>query len=413
MMPLVNLEDYKYELPAERIANFPLENRDDSKLLRVNRLDNSITHHQFKDISKLFPINSELFINTSKVISARIPVIKETKGKAEIFLIEPIAPFTEYNLALRVRNNATWKCIIGGKNIKAGDELFADLGEKYGVVKFLVIEKDGNEANVSFDLTENKLSVADLLDKYGQVPLPPYIKRDAQESDKTTYQTVYANSEGSVAAPTAGLHFTKKALKRVISRGMQLNEVILHVGLGTFKPIDTDDVNKHEMHSERVIISKSVLEHLIVCLELNKNIISVGTTTTRTLESIYWLGVRLIENPELEILNDELLVEQQEPYIERENIPSSEAIKAVNAYFDKHKITSLVAKTKLFIVPGYDFRIVNILVTNFHQPDSTLILLVSAFLGEDLWRSAYNAALANEYRFLSYGDANLLIREMY
>ncbi len=413
MMPLVNLEDYKYELPAERIANFPLENRDDSKLLRVNRLDNSITHHQFKDISKLFPINSELFINTSKVISARIPVIKETKGKAEIFLIEPIAPFTEYNLALRVRNNATWKCIIGGKNIKAGDELFADLGEKYGVVKFLVIEKDGNEANVSFDLTENKLSVADLLDKYGQVPLPPYIKRDAQESDKTTYQTVYANSEGSVAAPTAGLHFTKKALKRVISRGMRLNEVILHVGLGTFKPIDTDDVNKHEMHSERVIISKSVLEHLIVCLELNKNIISVGTTTTRTLESIYWLGVRLIENPELEILNDELLVEQQEPYIERENIPSSEAIKAVNAYFDKHKITSLVAKTKLFIVPGYDFRIVNILVTNFHQPDSTLILLVSAFLGEDLWRSAYNAALANEYRFLSYGDANLLIREMY
>lgn len=413
MMPLVNLEDYKYELPADRIANFPLENRDDSKLLRVNRLDNSITHHQFKDISKLFPINSELFINTSKVISARIPVAKETKGKAEIFLIEPIAPFTEYNLALRVRNNATWKCIIGGKNIKSGDELYADLGENYGIVKFLINEKNGNEASVSFDLTDNNLSVSDLLDKYGQVPLPPYIKREAEESDKSTYQTVYANSEGSVAAPTAGLHFTKKALKRMINRGMHLNEVVLHVGLGTFKPIDTDDVNKHEMHSERVIISKSVLEHLIICLELKKNIISVGTTTTRTLESIYWLGVRLIENPELTIQNDELVVEQQEPYKDRNTISPIEAISAVNAYFDKNRIGSLVAKTKLFIVPGYEFQIVNILVTNFHQPDSTLILLVAAFLGIDLWRASYNEALANEYRFLSYGDANLLIREMY
>lgn len=412
MMPSINLEDYKYELPTDRIANFPLENRDESKLLRVNRLDNTISHYQFKDISKLFPINSELFLNTSKVISARIPVHKETKGKAEVFLVEPISPFIDYNLALRVRNKATWKCIIGGKNIKAGDELYADIQNSDKQIKFHIDEKDGNEAIISFDLSELNISVGDVLDKYGKVPLPPYIKREAQESDKTTYQTVYANAEGSVAAPTAGLHFTKKALRRMINRGLQINEVILHVGLGTFKPIDTDDVNMHEMHAERILISKSTIEHLLICTELNKNIIAVGTTTTRTLESIYWLGVRLIENPELKISNDSLIVEQFEPYQEREVVPVLDAIKAVNNYFENKSIQSLLVKTSLFIVPGYDFKFVNILVTNFHQPDSTLILLVAAFLGTELWKASYDAALSNEYRFLSYGDANLLIREI-
>ncbi len=412
MMPSINLEDYRYELPTDRIANFPLENRDESKLLRVNRTDNLISHYQFKDISKLFPINSELFLNTSKVISARIPVHKETKGKAEVFLVEPISPFTEYNLALRVRNKATWKCIIGGKNIKAGDELYADVQDSDEHIKFLIDEKEGNEALVSFDLSELNISVGDVLDKYGKVPLPPYIKREAQESDKSTYQTVYANAEGSVAAPTAGLHFTKKALRRMINRGLQVNEIILHVGLGTFKPIDTDDVNNHEMHAERILISKSTIEHLLVCTELNKNIIAVGTTTTRTLESIYWLGVRLIENPELEISTDSLIVEQFEPYQERDVVPVLNAIKAVNNYFEAKGIQSLLVRTSLFIVPGYDFKFVNILVTNFHQPDSTLILLVAAFLGTELWRAAYEVALSNEYRFLSYGDANLLIREI-
>lgn len=412
MMPSINLEDYRYELPTDRIANFPLKNRDESKLLRVNRLDDTINHYQFKDISKLFPINSELFLNTSKVISARIPVHKETKGKAEVFLVEPISPFAEYNLALRVRNKATWKCIIGGKNIKAGDELFADVQNSNEQIKFHINEKKGNEAIVSFDLTDLNMSVGDVLDKYGKVPLPPYIKRDAQESDKSTYQTVYANAEGSVAAPTAGLHFTKKALRRMINRGLQINEVILHVGLGTFKPIDNNDVNQHEMHAERILISKSTIEHLLICTELKKNIIAVGTTTTRTLESIYWLGVRLIENPELEISTDSLIVEQFAPYQERTTVSVLDAIKAVNNYFATKNIQSLLVRTSLFIVPGYDFKFVNILVTNFHQPDSTLILLVAAFLGTELWKAAYDAALLNEYRFLSYGDANLLIKEI-
>jgi S-adenosylmethionine:tRNA ribosyltransferase-isomerase len=198
----------------------------------------------------------------------------------------------------------------------------------------------------------------------------------------------------------------------MINRGLQVNEIILHVGLGTFKPIDTDDVNNHEMHAERIQISKSTIEHLLVCTELNKNIIAVGTTTTRTLESIYWLGVRLIENPELEILTDSLIVEQFEPYQERDVVPVLNAIKAVNNYFEAKGIQSLLVRTSLFIVPGYDFKFVNILVTNFHQPDSTLILLVAAFLGAELWKAAYEVALSNEYRFLSYGDANLLIREI-
>lgn len=413
MLPNIDLNIYKYDLPNERIAMFPKENRDECKLLKVNRETGTISHHKFSEIPHLLPLNSEMFINTSKVISARISAQKSTSGKAEIFMVEPLTPFPEYNLALSVRTISTWKCIIGGKNIKAGDILYAEAPIANCRFEFRILTKEDNNATVEFDLTNYNMSVADFLEHFGKIPLPPYIKREVTDNDKITYQTVYANALGSVAAPTAGLHFTKKMLKKLLASGIAINELVLHVGLGTFKPIATDDINQHDMHSERIIINKSTLEHLIVCLELNKNIVSVGTTTTRTLESIYWLGVRLIENPNLEIDFTSHVVTPDEPYKTREEVSPIDSIKAVNEYFDKHEILTLVAYTKLFIVPGYRYRLVNILITNFHQPESTLILLVAALLGTELWKQGYNAALADpDYRFLSYGDACLFFNNI-
>lgn len=413
MLPKLDLSIYEYTLPQERIALFPTEKRDECRLLFTSKVSGEISHHRFKDVVKLIPLNSEIFVNTSKVIAARIPVVKSTGGKAEIFLTDPVSPFSEFNLALHVRNKAEWHCIIGGKNIHAGDKLFSDIPDTPHTIAFDIIQKEDNKATVGFDLTEFNMSVADFLDKFGKIPLPPYIKRETTDADKTNYQTVYAKPQGSVAAPTAGLHFTKTILKKFIAEGIPVNETVLHVGLGTFKPIDTDDINKHDMHAEKIFITDEMISKLIACVGLKKNIVAVGTTTTRTLESAYWLGVRLFENPELKIAADEIVVTPDDPYTERKEVSAFDALNALLKYLKDNSLTTLNVFTRLFIVPGYDYKLVNILITNFHQPGSTLILLVAAFLGRDLWKKAYDAALAiPDYRFLSYGDACLFIRRL-
>lgn len=410
MLPEINLAEYTYELPSDKIAFFPLEKRDESKLLIVDKIHNCISHNVFKEIPNLLPPNSAIFVNSSKVLFARILAAKTTGGKAEIFLTEPIEPTKEYNLALSQENTVKWKCIVGGKKINSGDTLVCIVQNKR--FEFKIVEKKGNDAVIEFNPSDIGLSVRDLLNAFGQVPLPPYIKRENIEDDKSTYQTVYARLEGSVAAPTAGLHFTKELIGKLKNSGLPINELTLHVGLGTFKPIDTDNLNEFDMHSERIILKKEDLYKIHKALKLNRNIAAVGTTSVRILETVYWIGVKLIENPNFIIQEDNNIFEQDFPYQKEISISPEESINELMTYMGKNNLEELTIRTKLLIVPGYNFRIVNIMITNFHQPHSTLILLVAAFLGKELWKNAYNTALESEYRFLSYGDANLLIRKI-
>ncbi len=410
MFPKINLSEYLYELPNDRIAFVPLEQRDQSKLLVVNTIDESISHHTFRDLIQLLPQNSTIFANSSKVLFARIAANKSTGGKAEIFLTEPIAPTSEYNTALAMKETVRWKGIIGGKHIRANGVLISEINNQK--LHFTIIEKEDNKAIIEFNPAEVNLTVHEMLNAFGQVPLPPYIKRNNNPNDKHTYQTVYANLEGSVAAPTAGLHFTKEMLEELKASGRELNELTLHVGLGTFKPIDTDNLEEFDMHSERIIINRINLEKILDALSKKQNIVAVGTTSARILESIYWLACTVMENPNNTLLYDTDVFEQDYPYSSNPKPTPSDAIAALLQYFKENGIEELTLRTKLLIVPTYEFKIVNILITNFHQPHSTLILLVAAFLGRELWHRAYSEALEKEYRFLSYGDANLLIREI-
>ncbi len=408
MFPKINLAEYSYNLPNEKIAFFPLENRDECKLLCVNKIENSIKTEIFKDLDKLIPKNTSLFINSSKVIFARIFTNKVNGGKAEIFLTSPISPSKEYITALDQKCKVIWNCIIGGKNIKTGDKLFYNYNSQ--IIEFTVSQKNGNEAIVEFDPSKINLSVREFLNQFGNVPLPPYIRRDNIIEDKMNYQTIYANLEGSVAAPTAGLHFTDLLMQKLNNKGFGIFELTLHVGLGTFKPINTDNLEEFDMHSERIIIKKSDILNLKNAIESKNNILAVGTTSTRILESIFWIGYKLIESPSLVLNYDTDIFDQFYPYKSTEKVSSINSINAILKYLDDNKINEITVRTKLLIVPGYDFKIVDMMITNFHQPKSTLILLVAAFIGKELWEKSYHFALENNYRFLSYGDANLLIK---
>ncbi len=447
----INLEDYNYSLPHEKIALFPLEDRAESKLLLVNRNRQEITHHIFNEISDLLPKNSVIFVNKTKVIAARLLMKKSTGGVVEILCVEPVLPSTDPQIALSAKERCRWKCIIGGKRVNAGTVLTSanevNLNTK-------IIEKSGQDAIVEFTwgnilrqaqsysrpqtadgrresitnyelritnedkakiltdngqlTTDNGISFADVLEKFGKVPLPPYIKREVENQDKNRYQTVYAESDGSVAAPTAGLHFTDEIINKIKNRGIGIEELTLHVGPGTFKPIDTDKISEHKMHSELIIVTKSLLENLLKSIIEKKYIIATGTTSLRTLESLYWVGQQILCNC-LIIKNDEFELGQWDAYKLPKDISAQESISAIINYLEKNNLNELRGRTELLIIPGYEFKIVNGLITNYHLPKSTLILLVAAFLGKDLWQKTYNEALNNNYRFLSYGDSSLLL----
>jgi len=405
--------DYTYSLPEERIAKYPLEERDASKLLIYK--DGIITDAIYKNIAESIPENSLLIFNNSKVVEARLLFQKPSGGLIEIFCLEPYDQYVDVTTAMQQKESVKWKCLVGGASKwKHGRVLEKKItsGDNQIILTATYIEKTTDSFIIELTWTPGELSFAELLHAAGAIPLPPYIKRSAEKSDKERYQTVYASNEGSVAAPTAGLHFTNHILNDLKEKNIQIDFVTLHVGAGTFKPVKSDTMQEHEMHAEFIDISPSTLENIIA--NSDNNIIAVGTTSLRTIESLYWLGVKqsLGISDELGRKPDRLLsLLQWEAYeLAEKNIPVKVALESLLEWMKKNKLERLVAKTQILIAPGYPFKIVNGLVTNFHQPQSTLLLLIASFIGKD-WKNVYNHALANSYRFLSYGDGCLLWRK--
>lgn len=391
----INISDYNYNLPDERIAKFPLEKRDSSKLLTY--VSGNVSTNVFSSLPEILPANSCLVFNNTRVIQARLEFFKSTGSRIEIFCLEPQEP-SSYELSLSSTQSCVWKCMIGNLKKWKGEVLKKEVGADNLVLEAERLETNGNTSYIKFSWN-NGVSFAEVLDLLGELPIPPYLNRKTQESDKTTYQTVYSKVKGSVAAPTAGLHFTPEVISALHDKGIKTMELTLHVGAGTFQPVKAEEIGGHAMHAEKVEVSKEFIKNLIENLG---NVVAVGTTSVRTLESLYYLGVQLHNG------DTSLLVNQWEPYESEKVLSAREALEAILNYMEKTQSNILYATTQIMIVPGYKFNIVNVLITNFHQPKSTLLLLLAAFVGEK-WRELYEYALNNDYRFLSYGDSSVLI----
>ncbi|MEM9390510.1 MAG: S-adenosylmethionine:tRNA ribosyltransferase-isomerase [Bacteroidota bacterium] len=392
----INLKDFIYELPEERIAKRPLENRSDSKLLLYK--DGTVNKDIFRNLDTNIEENSTLFFNDTRVIPARLHFYKETGAHIEIFLLEPLLPTSDVPSAMLVKNRCTWKSMVGNlKKWKDGQVLDLVLDDKVRL-RASIHDREKKLIDLSWN---GDYSFVDILQLAGKLPLPPYIKRDLDESDKERYQTVYSKQEGAVAAPTAGLHFDSDVLKRLSKKNINTSYLTLHVSAGTFQPIKVDNVTDHRMHHEQVEVTRQNVSQLLN----SENVIAVGTTSMRTLESLYWFGVDLINHGDA-VFN----VQKLRPYQNEPKLPSREDVcEAIIAYMDKHGLQKLSGSTEIFIFPGYDFKCCDGLITNFHLPGSTLILLVAAFIGSD-WRKVYDYALEHKFRFLSYGDSSLLMR---
>ncbi len=399
-------------MPDERIAKFPIARRDESKLLIYNK--GQIGHDVFKNITSYLPKGALLIYNNTRVIQARLHFRKTTGALIEVFLLEPYFPH-DYEQIFQTRNHCQWVCMIG--NLKKWRTISTDgVQEGKGIlVRTIMVgeqqvkltaslgceERTGHI--VSFNWDDASVSFADLLEAIGELPIPPYLNRDTEESDKITYQTVYSCIKGSVAAPTAGLHFTAAVLEDIDACGIEREEVTLHVGAGTFKPVKAQRIEGHEMHREYISVRRDTIQKLI---EHDGQAIAVGTTSVRTLESLYYIGCRICRNPSL--TEEQLPIEQWEPYDTPCDISVTVALQSIVDWLDRNGLTTLHSSTSIIIAPGYKYHIVKMLITNFHQPQSTLLLLVSAFIGDD-WHKVYDYALDNGFRFLSYGDSSLLI----
>ena len=400
----IKITDYNYPLPDERIAKFPLAQRDHSKLLlyRHGEVGEDVFYH----LPEYLPKGGLMVYNNTKVIQARLHFRKETGALIEVFLMEPADP-TDYELMFQTAGHCSWLCMIGNLKKWKGETLERtfDVNGEAVTLKAERLEDVGKSYRVRFVWNNAEVSLAELLDAVGELPIPPYLNRETQESDKTTYQTVYSKVKGSVAAPTAGLHFTPEVLAAIDRKGIDREELTLHVGAGTFKPVKSEEIQDHEMHTEYVCVHRETLEKLI---KHGAEAIAVGTTSVRTLESLYYMGVKLEQN--MDLSEEELHVNQWEPYENEaaKGVTPMKALENIVAYLDKHGLSVLHSSTQIIIAPGYEYKIVKMLVTNFHQPQSTLLLLVSAFLHGD-WHKVYDYALAHDFRFLSYGDSSLLI----
>ena len=396
----ISIEEYDYPLPEERIAKYPLPERDASNLLVLK--DNEIKKSQFKYVGEFLPQDTLLVFNETKVIRARLQFHKATGSRIEIFCLEPEK---DYQVAFSATSPVRWKCLIGNSKRWKEGKLAMELsvGGKPVVLSAERISQNDQYAEIEFSWTPENLSFASVLEAAGEIPLPPYLHRDAEPDDRDRYQTVFARYDGSVAAPTAGLHFTQPLIAALREQGFTFDEVTLHVGAGTFKPVSTDTIGEHAMHSETIIVRKSLIQNLIN--QIGKPIIPVGTTSTRTLESLYWIGVMLKEQG---LALRPLHVEQWFPYEDHAPMSATEALQIIVDYLDKHGLTRLEASTALMIAPSYKMHIITGLITNFHQPKSTLLLLVSALIGER-WKDCYRFALDNGFRFLSYGDSCLFL----
>ena len=405
----IHISDYNYPLPDERIAKFPLAQRDHSKLLVFENGD--ISEDIFYNITGHLPKGALMVFNNTKVIQARMHFRKETGALIEVFLLEPAEP-ADYELMFQTNGKCAWHCLVGNlKKWKEGQlSRSFDVNGKTVTLSVERLHEERTSHWVEFRWDNPDVSFAEILDAAGELPIPPYLNRDTQESDKTTYQTVYSKIKGSVAAPTAGLHFTDKVLADIDAHGIDREELTLHVGAGTFKPVKSEEIEGHEMHTEYICVNKKTIDKLIAH---GGKAIAVGTTSVRTLESLYYMGVKLHDNPNL--TEEQLHVGQWEPYDYAERLATEgtapldtiDALREISDYLDRNSRKALHSSTQIIIAPGFEYHIVNILVTNFHQPQSTLLLLVSAFVKGE-WRRIYDYALAHDFRFLSYGDSCLI-----
>lgn len=398
----IKISDFNYPLPDERIAKFPLSERDHSKLLVYRH--GAVSEDIFTSLPNYLEKGEMMVFNNTKVIQARLHFQKETGALIEVFCLEPAAP-NDYALNFQQTERCSWLCMIG--NLKKWKEgtLRRTVEVKGREVVFTATRKEacGTSHWIDFNWNDAELTFADLLEAVGELPIPPYLNRKSEESDKRTYQTVYSKIKGSVAAPTAGLHFTERVLKALDEKGIDREELTLHVGAGTFKPVKSTEIEGHEMHTEYVSVKRSTFVKL---LAHQCKTIAVGTTSVRTLESLYYLAEIVRKNPNAE--QNDLHVSQWTPYEGNHEMTTEEAIRTLLDYMDRHGLETLHASTQIIIAPGYEYRIVKKMVTNFHQPQSTLLLLVSAFVHGD-WKTIYDYALAHDFRFLSYGDSSLLI----
>ena len=397
----IRISEYNYPLPDERIAKFPVAQRDHSKLLIYNR--GEVGEDVFYHLPKYLPAGALMVFNNTKVIQARMHFRKSTGALIEIFLLEPADP-TDYELMFQTTGRCSWYCLVG--NLKKWKEGMLSREIDVKGSKIVVSATRGPVHGTSYRIDfewDSPVSFAEIIDTMGELPIPPYLNRETQESDKTTYQTVYSKIKGSVAAPTAGLHFTPEVLARLDAHGIEREELTLHVGAGTFKPVKSEEIEGHEMHTEFISVRRDTIQKLI---DHQGCAIAVGTTSVRTLESLYYMGLKVMRNPNL--TESQLHVAQWEPYETSNSIAPVSALEALASWMDIHHIEVLHSSTQIIIAPGYDYKIVKMLVTNFHQPQSTLLLLVSAFVKGD-WRKIYDYALDHDFRFLSYGDSSLLI----
>ena len=400
----ISISDYAYELPDEKIAKYPLEERDQSKLLVWK--NGVIQDAQFGNLSQFLPESSLLIFNNTKVIRARLHFFKETGAKIEIFCLDPADP-ADYQIAFQTTRSCVWKCMIGNQKKWKGELLRKTIEIDNTTIELCAeqVEPETDKSLIRFSWNNPDFEFSRIIENAGSLPIPPYLNRETEQSDLERYQTVYSKIKGSVAAPTAGLHFTDRVFGHLTRDGHELAELTLHVGAGTFQPVKSHTISGHEMHSEHLYVSRDFLKKLIH--HAGKKI-AVGTTSVRTLESLFWLGLQAYKNPGIN--TEELKVTQWEAYQKQaDTLTMHEALNRLVDLLDRNQTNYLSASTQIIIAPGYQFRVVDGLITNFHQPQSTLLLLISAYLGKE-WRAIYNHALTHNYRFLSYGDSNLYLK---
>ena len=396
----IKVSDYDYNLPSEKIAKYPTGKRDSSKLLIYNK--GNIKETQFVNIPELFTNDDFLVFNETKVIKARLFFKKPTGAKIEVFCLEPSSP-SDYELAFQAGSRCEWKCTVGNlKKWKKGQIVSEQkIGDKTITLFAEKVRKEENAQYVRFIWNDKNISFGDILEKTGKTPIPPYLNRHSEESDTKRYQTVYSKNKGSVAAPTAGLHFTPEIINELTKKGTGTAFVNLHVGAGTFKPVKSDTAKGHTMHSELISVPKETIEQIIANIG---KITAVGTTSVRTLESLYWTGIKIISGE-----TDNLLYLNQNEAAElTQDIPPKNSLNAIVEYMTTNNLSRFEMSTQIFIVPGYKFKIISRLITNFHMPKSTLLMLIGAFIGDD-WKKVYDYALNNDFRFLSYGDSSILM----
>lgn len=399
----LDLKKYNYELPDERIARFPVEPRDSSKLLLYRDLQ--ISEDVFYNLKNHLPENTFLVFNNTKVIPARLFFQKANGVVIEVFLLNPVEPSNVVSQVMETTETCTWACMIGNKK-RFKEKIVGTYNIEVGAYRIrpenveLTAELVDSEKNyVKFSWNNSELTFAEIVRYFGQIPLPPYLKRETEQKDYDTYQTVYSKNDGAVAAPTAGLHFTEQVFADLAQKGIKHDFVTLHVGAGTFQPIKVQNVVEHKMHCEQIVFDKSFIVNLLENLSF---VIPVGTTSMRSLESLYWYGVKLL------LGEQDFFIEKLRPYNQTESFTAEQSLKAVIDYMSENNLSQLVGETEIFVFPSYEFKICKGIITNFHQPDSTLILLVAALVGEN-WKKIYDYALENNFRFLSYGDSSLLI----